>query len=94
LANKDRITSPSASTFDDTRDFMVMAIAIYQLCRRLLEIMNTSPPSQANAFPIFIGDLKFFNSAHEQLLRPAKATDSWWESVAYIKCRYPPSKAD
>lgn len=72
---------------------MVIVIAIYQLCR-LSEITNTSPPSQANAFPIFIGDLKFYNSASKQLLRPVKATDKWWDSVAYIKCRYPPSKAD
>jgi hypothetical protein len=93
LANHERITSPTADTFDDTRDFMVIVIAIYQLCR-LSEITNTSPPSQANAFPIFIGDLKFYNSANKQLLRPVTATDKWWDSVAYIKCRYPPSKAD
>jgi hypothetical protein len=59
LANKGRITSLTASTFDDTRDFMVVVVAIYQLCC-LSEITNTSPPSQDNAFPIFIGDLKFF----------------------------------
>ena len=70
-----------------------MVFSFYQLCR-LSELTNTSPPSQANANPVLRSDLRFFSSDHKQLEEPHPTTPQWWRQVAYIRCRYPPSKAD
>jgi hypothetical protein len=88
-ANFDFVHSSSAASFEFTRDLLVMVFSFYQLCR-LSELMNTSPPSQANANPVLRSDLRFFSSDHKQLEEPPQ----WWRQVAYIRCRYPPSKVD
>jgi hypothetical protein len=92
-ANFDLVHSASEASFAFTRDLLVMVFSFYQLCR-LSELTNTSPPSQANANPVLRSDLRFFSSDHKQLEEPHPTTPQWWRQVAYIRCRYPPSKAD
>ena len=94
-ANKHAIRSKSAATFTFTRNFAVMCIAYYQLCR-LSELANTSPPSQANAHPIMMSDVRFFTKKHEEIPWPTSSgfTKTFWSQVGYLSTRYPPSKAD
>lgn len=90
-----KIVSSSPATFAFTRDFMVMAVSLYMLCR-LSEVTNTAPMSQANAFPIMYSDLHFFTVDHEEVrVQPnGKIPAGDWERIDYVRTRYPPSKAD
>ena len=94
-ANFDLVHSASEASFAFTRDLLVMVFSFYQLCR-LSELTNTSPPSQANANPVLRSDLRFFSSESQAIWRRSRTptTPQWWRQVAYIRCRYPPSKAD
>jgi hypothetical protein len=94
-ANKSRIHSSSYDTFADTRNFALICIAFYQLCR-MSELANMNPPSQANAYPILLSDVKFFAADHSQIPWPHRSsfTGKFWQRVDYIRMRFPPSKAD
>lgn len=92
-ANHSAITSPSVGTYMDTLTFAVMAVSFYHLCR-LSEVTDTSPKSQANLFPIVIADLLFFDKAGSELKADSDGVFRRWHRTSYIKCRYPPSKAD
>ena len=94
-ANRSRIVSDSATTFAFTRDYLVMAVSLYMLCR-LSEVTNTDPASQANAFPIMYSDLHFFTEHNEEVpVQPnGKIPAGDWDRIDYVRTRYPPSKAD
>ena len=94
-ANKHLIVAFGAGSFSYTRDFLVMAVALFMLCR-LSEVTNTDPRSQANAFPILYSDLHFFTASHEEIeVQPSgRLSEEDWLECDYIRCRYPPSKSD
>ena len=94
-ANKHLIVAREEASFDCTRDFMVMSVALFMLCR-LSEVTNTDPRSQANAFPIMYSDLHFFTVDHHEIeVQPSgRLSEEDWSDCDYIKCRYPPSKSD
>ena len=94
-ANKALIKCNSYASFWATRTFALMCIAYYQLCR-LSELANTNPPSQANAYPIMLSDIKFYGAKHQVIRWPAHSafTKTFWSKVHYLSTRFPPSKAD
>ena len=92
-ANLKAITSPQATAFMDTLTFAVIAIAFYHLCR-LSEVTDTKPMSQANLFPIVLGDLRFIDKGGAEIKADHDGVFRRWRLVDHIRCRYPPSKAD
>ena len=64
-----------------------------ELSGRLSEVTDTSPLSQANLFPIVLGDLRFIDKGGAEIKADRDGVFRRWRLVDHIRCRYPPSKA-